>query len=271
MKLSNQFELMNSYVSNLQDKICQKIEEVDGKKFHTDIWQREEGGGGRSNAILGGCIFEKGGVNISSVHGILPGEIASHLNKDEMGFAACGLSLVIHPNSPKVPTVHMNIRYFEMEDKDSWFGGGIDLTPYYPYKEDFIYFHKTLKDTVDGVLPNHYLKYKKECDHYFTIQHRNEMRGIGGVFFDYLRGDHKLYFKFVKLVGDNFLKTYIPLVDKRKDEPFSQADKDFQLIRRGRYVEFNLVYDRGTLFGLKTKGRIRIHSDVLASPCFFSL
>ena len=248
---------MNSYISSLQNRICNKIEEIDGKKFYSDIWEREEGGGGRSNIILEGNIFEKGGVNISWVHGALPKEIASHFGKkDEIGFTACGLSLVVHPDSPRIPTIHMNVRYFETEDKDSWFGGGIDLTPYYPYEEDFIFFHKTLRNTVDRVLPDQYQKYKEKCDHYFFIKHREEMRGVGGIFFDYLKENPELYFKFVRAVGDDFLKAYIPILEKRKNEKFSQSDKDFQLIQRGRYAEFNLVYDRGTLFGLKTNGRI---------------
>ena len=256
MEFSEQFKTMEAYIAGLQKRICADLEKLDGKKFHTDLWKRQEGGGGRSNILLGGNVFEKAGVNISSVHGILPQEIASHLGKKEMNFFACGLSLVIHPESPRIPTIHLNIRYFEMEDQDAWFGGGVDLTPYYPHEEDFISFHKGLRDMVEGILPGHYQKYKAECDRYFMIRHRAEMRGIGGIFFDYLKKDLKLYFRLVKAVGENFSGIYLPIVLNRRKEKFTQDDKHFQLIRRGRYVEFNLLYDRGTLFGLKTNGRV---------------
>ena len=247
---------MLGYIKGLQEKICSKLESLDKGSFHEDEWEHKEGGGGNSRILENGSIFEKGGVNISAVYGNLSEEIALHLKKKPMKFAACGISLVLHPFSPRIPTVHMNIRYFEMEDHDSWFGGGIDMTPYYPHEDDFFYFHDVLRNAVEAVMPGRYHEYKKNCDEYFTIKHRNEMRGIGGIFFDYLRDDHPTHFQLVQNIGEHFLPGYVPIVTKRKDERFSEADKSFQLIRRGRYVEFNLIYDRGTLFGLKTNGRI---------------
>ena len=247
---------MSAYAKSLQEQICSKLSQLDGKKFHEDQWQHDEGGGGYSRIIENGNIFEKGGVNISAVNGKLPQEIASHFKKRPMEFLASGISLVLHPFSPRIPTIHMNLRYFETEDHDSWFGGGIDMTPYYPHEEDFSHFHTILKKTVNDITPNNYLRYKRECDDYFTIKHRNEMRGIGGIFFDYLKDKPEKYFRLIKNVGNQFLSSYLPIVERRKQEHFSKADKNFQLMRRGRYVEFNLVYDRGTLFGLKTNGRI---------------
>jgi coproporphyrinogen III oxidase len=183
-------------------------------------------------------------------------ELAQQLRAERTPFAVCGLSLVIHPRSPRVPTTHMNVRYFETDAGRSWFGGGIDLTPYYPHLEDFRQFHQVLKDTCEGVRCGSYDGYKTWCDEYFTIRHRQEMRGIGGIFFDDLDGNDPVNFALVQAVGEAFLTAYLPMLQARKDEPFTEADRQFQLVRRGRYIEFNLVYDRGTLFGLKSNGRI---------------
>ncbi len=256
MQFSEKFLLMEKYILELQSNICNAIEEIDGKNFITDEWEREEGGGGKSRVIENGNIFEKGGVNISSVHGKMSEAVSKQLNTEVQQFGACGISLILHPFSPKIPTIHLNVRYFETENGKNWFGGGIDLTPYYPYIEDFKYFHNTLKNACEIVIPGSYKDYKKQCDEYFTVQHRNEMRGIGGIFFDYLTDEGDIYFNLVKSVGNSFLNSYLPIVEKRKNEKFSAEEKEFQLIRRGRYVEFNLIYDRGTLFGLKTGGRI---------------
>ncbi len=256
MKFSNQFKLMEDYISKLQNEICFEIENQDEVKFSEDIWIRKEGGGGKTKIIQNGKVFEKGGVNISSVYGELPEILANQFIVEKSNFAASGISVVIHPYSPKLPTIHMNVRYFETENGKSWFGGGIDLTPYYPYPEDFSYFHGILKEACESVIPNSYKEFKKECDEYFTIKHRNEMRGIGGIFFDYKDGTNKIYFELVQSIGNSFLKSYLPIIEKRKNETYSGDDKQFQLFRRGRYVEFNLVYDRGTLFGLKSDGRI---------------
>ncbi len=254
--VSDRYILVEEYITSLQMLICTALEKTDGTSFSEDNWEREEGGGGKTKIIENGKIFEKGAVNISGVFGILPEEAALSLNIKSQDFAACGLSLILHPYSPKIPTIHLNIRYFELADGKSWFGGGTDLTPYYPYTEDFRHFHKILKESCNSVIPGLYSIYKKQCDEYFTIKHRKEMRGIGGIFFDYLNGDDENNLKLIKSVGDSFLKSYIPIVEKRMNEKFSDDDKFFQLIRRGRYVEFNLIYDRGTLFGLKTGGRI---------------
>lgn len=252
---SSRFKDMEEYIFALQATICSVLEVYDNAKFSEEKWDHKEGGGGITRIINGG-IFEKGGVNTSSISGLLPDVIASKIKTDKSGFRACGISIVIHPYSPKIPTIHMNVRYFETENGRCWFGGGIDLTPYYPYPEDFTFFHKVLKNACETVKQGTYAEYKKECDEYFTIKHRNEMRGIGGIFFDYIDGKNSTNFKLVKSVGDSFLDIYLPLIKKRKDEKFTAEDKKFQLIRRGRYVEFNLIYDRGTLFGLKTGGRI---------------
>ncbi|MDA8596212.1 oxygen-dependent coproporphyrinogen oxidase [Flavobacteriaceae bacterium] len=255
-----------AYINNLQDKICAAVEQVDGKaKFKEDLWDRPEGGGGRTRVITNGKVFEKGGVNISAVHGDLPELMQKKLGVDKAKFFACGLSLVLHPENPKVPTVHANWRYFEMYNEDgsiadSWFGGGQDLTPYYIFDQDVVHFHQVCKNACDPFDLNYYPLYKKQCDEYFYNSHRNEGRGVGGLFFDYLKTtDQKSmqdHFDFVTSVGDSFIESYIPIVERRKNLPFTFAQKDWQEIRRGRYVEFNLVHDRGTIFGLKTNGRI---------------
>ena len=254
------------HIENLQDSITSKIEEVDGlAKFEEDIWQRQEGGGGRTRVIENGAIFEKGGVNISAVHGELPEVLRKQFNVDEGTFFACGLSLVLHPINPMIPTVHANWRYFEMYDTTGemvtqWFGGGQDLTPYYLFDEDAIHFHTVCKNVCDSYSPDFYSTFKKNCDDYFWNAHREEARGVGGLFFDYLKSTNcysiQDRYNFVTAVGASFLESYLPIVQKRKDIPFTISQKDWQEIRRGRYVEFNLVHDRGTLFGLKTNGRI---------------
>ncbi|WP_073085079.1 oxygen-dependent coproporphyrinogen oxidase [Winogradskyella jejuensis] len=254
------------YIQNLQDQITSKLEEVDGlARFREDLWNRPEGGGGRTRVIENGRVFEKGGVNISAVHGELPKTMQQHFGVKDANFFACGLSLVLHPKNPMVPTVHANWRYFEMYDAngkiaDQWFGGGQDLTPYYLFEDDAKQFHQTCKTACDRHNSEFYPKYKARCDEYFHNAHRNEARGIGGLFFDYCKATDEMsmqdWFNFVTEVGDSFLEAYVPIVEKRKDLDYSQEQRDWQEIRRGRYVEFNLVHDKGTLFGLKTNGRI---------------
>ena len=254
------------YIEDLQNTITLKLEEVDGLgKFKEDIWEREEGGGGRTRVIENGAVFEKGGVNISAVYGELPEVLRNQFKVKEGNFFACGLSLVLHPVNPFVPTVHANWRYFEMYDETGnivtqWFGGGQDLTPYYLFDEDAVHFHQVCKSACDKHNSEFYPKFKKTCDEYFWNSHRNEARGIGGLFFDYLKETVDTLiedrFNFVTEVGNSFLKSYVPIVEKRKGIEFTKAHKDWQEVRRGRYVEFNLVHDRGTLFGLKTNGRI---------------
>lgn len=259
-------EKFYQYIQELQDKITAHLEEVDGKvKFREDLWERPEGGGGRTRVIENGKVFEKGGVNISAVHGPLPQAMQQYFQVGEVDFYACGLSLVLHPKNPMAPTVHANWRYFEMYDKqgnviDQWFGGGQDLTPYYLFNEDATHFHETSKIACDKHDGSFYPKFKKQCDEYFWNSHREEARGIGGLFFDYCKAtpDFSIekWYNFVTEVGNSFLEAYVPIVNKRKDLEYSKAQRDWQEIRRGRYVEFNLVHDKGTLFGLKTNGRI---------------
>lgn len=255
-----------TYIHSLQDTICAGLEEMDGKaKFKEDKWERPEGGGGKTRVIADGNVFEKGGVNTSIVHGPLPEAMQQSFGVPESNFFACGLSLVIHPRNPYVPTVHTNWRYFELYNKegkkiDSWFGGGSDLTPYYIFEEDGRHFHATLKQAMDTFGADLYPKYKAQCDGYFVNKHRDsEMRGIGGVFYDYLRpvdeADAERLIEFQKANGNSFLHAYLPIVEHRKNMSYGKRETDWQEIRRGRYVEFNLVHDRGTLFGLKTNGR----------------
>ncbi len=277
-----------NYIVELQNKITSALEKIDGKaSFHEDEWKRTEGGGGKTRVIQNGDVFEKGGVNISAVHGHLPKSMQNYFKVEDVDFFACGLSLVIHPKNPFVPTVHANWRYFEMYPStplrmtpstsltksspgasnekskkiiDQWFGGGQDLTPYYLFDEDAKHFHQVCKTACDKHDASFYQKYKKQCDDYFWNHHRNEARGVGGLFFDYLKANDERpiedWYSFVTEIGDSFLDAYIPIVEKRKDMKFTQAQRDWQEIRRGRYVEFNLVHDKGTLFGLKTNGRI---------------
>ncbi|GAB4154191.1 MAG: oxygen-dependent coproporphyrinogen oxidase [Winogradskyella sp.] len=255
-----------NYIQQLQDTITSKLETLDGKvKFKEDLWERPEGGGGRTRVIENGNLFEKGGVNISAVHGKLPDSMQKYFGVKDADFFACGLSLVLHPKSPMVPTVHANWRYFEMYDQDGnivdqWFGGGQDLTPYYLFEVDAKHFHQTCKTACDKHNPDFYPKYKARCDEYFFNTHRHEARGIGGLFFDYCKANDGMtmedWYDFVTEVGNSFLEAYVPIVEKRKDLPYTKEQREWQEIRRGRYVEFNLVHDKGTLFGLKTNGRI---------------
>ena len=255
-----------NFIRGLQDKITKELESIDGKaKFNEDLWERSEGGGGRSRIIENGNVIEKGGVNISAVDGPLPESMQKYFNVNEVDFFACGLSLVIHPFNPMIPTVHGNWRYFEMYDKkgniiDQWFGGGQDLTPYYIFEEDVKHFHQNCKNVCDHFHPDYYSEFKTMCDNYFFNHHRDEARGVGGIFFDYLKKDKDFSledrFDFVTAVGKSFLDAYMPILKKRMKHHFTQAQKNWQEIRRGRYVEFNLIHDKGTLFGLKTNGRI---------------
>lgn len=245
----------------IQDEICFGLEEEDGKaKFLEDAWTHSSGGGGRTRVIAGGRVFEKGGVNFSAVEGSLPAFMKDKVDAQAKSFFATGVSIVIHPNSPMVPIIHMNIRYFETDAGDAWFGGGIDLTPIYVDNDQAQYFHSCMKEVCDTYSNDYYTRFKQWADDYFFISHRNETRGIGGIFFDYLRPNDTMtkqrLFEFVVAVGDTFLKAYRPIVNRNKLLPFSEQNKQWQLIRRGRYVEFNLVYDRGTRFGLETGGRI---------------
>lgn len=259
-------DIFYRYIQELQNTICSKLEEVDGEAFFKeDEWLRPEGGGGRTRIIENGAVFEKGGVNISAVHGTLPESMQSYFGVGDADFFACGLSLVLHPKNPMVPTVHANWRYFEMYDKtgaivDQWFGGGQDLTPYYLFDEDATHFHSICKRSCDLNNSTFYDTYKKKCDDYFWNTHRNEARGIGGLFFDYCKASAEIdmsnWFDFVSEVGNSFLEAYVPIVLKRKNLGYTNAQRKWQEIRRGRYVEFNLVHDKGTLFGLKTNGRI---------------
>jgi len=255
-----------AYIEQLQNTITLKLEEVDGSAtFKEDIWERPEGGGGRTRVIENGAVFEKGGVNISGVHGELPDSMKSYFGVEDANFFACGLSLVLHPKNPMVPTVHANWRYFEMYGADGkivdqWFGGGQDLTPYYLFDEDAVHFHKICKIACDKHNPTFYNIYKHRCDTYFWNSHRNEARGVGGLFFDYCKATEEMnmqdWYDFVTEVGNSFLNSYVPIVTKRKNLDYTNEQRDWQEIRRGRYVEFNLVHDKGTLFGLKTNGRI---------------
>lgn len=256
-----------SYIHDLQNRICTALEKADGEAFfQEDEWQRPEGGGGKTRVIAQGAVLEKGGVNTSVVHGKVTDAMRTQLKIDGDNWFACGLSLVIHPFNPFVPTVHANYRMFELYDvngtvTDRWFGGGTDLTPYYLFEEDAKHFHQTYKDACDAFDDTFYARFKKQCDEYFVNWHRNEeRRGIGGIFYDYQRvsegRDENWWLNFAKSCGDAFINAYIPIVEQRKHLPFTADHKHWQEIRRGRYTEFNLVHDRGTLFGLKTNGRI---------------
>lgn len=251
---------MFDFVRGLQGRICSALERLDGNgRFHEDTWERPGGGGGCSRIIVEGDLFEKGGVNVSEVHGKMPSTMAERMGIEEGRFHATGISIVLHPRSPRIPTVHANFRYFETENGDAWFGGGADLTPYVPVEEDAIHFHRTLKEAADPFGSDLYPKFKEWCDTYFFIRHRNEARGVGGVFYDYLRGDREeleRLFRLQQAMGNAFLTAYVPIVERRRNDMVSERERKFQLLRRGRYVEFNLVYDRGTLFGLETSGRI---------------
>ena len=255
---------VSSYLLDLQERICEAIErlEEDGHSFREDQWQREEGDGGRSRVLEDNAVFEKTGINFSHVHNEQLPASATAQRPELAGrsFEALGVSLVIHPRNPYIPTSHANVRFFIAQKENAapvwWFGGGFDLTPYYGFEEDAIHWHQTAKQACDPFGTNTYPRYKKWCDDYFYLKHRAEPRGIGGLFFDDLNEpDFENSFAFMRSVGDHYVPAYTPIVEKRKDHPYSERERDFQLYRRGRYVEFNLVYDRGTLFGLQTGGR----------------
>ncbi|WP_071517251.1 oxygen-dependent coproporphyrinogen oxidase [Geitlerinema sp. PCC 9228] len=275
---------VSKFMRSLQDEICQGLEQLDGDgRFQEDTWTREDGGGGRSRVMKAGSVIEQGGVNFSEVWGskLPPSILKQRPEAEGHQFYATGTSMVIHPRNPYLPTVHLNYRYFEAGPV-WWFGGGADLTPYYPQAEDAVHFHRTLKETCDRHHQDYYRVFKPWCDEYFYIKHRQEMRGVGGIFFDYQSSDGELYqgphpegpaaqisqqvgpvrdrsweslFAFVQDCGRAFLPAYQPIVERRQDTPYSERERNFQLYRRGRYVEFNLVYDRGTIFGLQTNGR----------------
>jgi coproporphyrinogen III oxidase len=249
--------MVYDYFTDLQARIVSALEKADGKAFSRDSWDRPEGGGGITRVIEEGNVFERGGVNLSRVHGnrLPPSATAARPQLAGQAYEAMGVSLVLHPRNPYCPTVHLNVRFFSAGDT-WWFGGGMDLTPYYGFEEDARHFHAACRQALERSGPNYYPRFKRWCDEYFHLKHRNEPRGIGGIFFDDL-ADRDLEFSFglVRSVGDAFLGAYLPILEKRRNTPFGQRERDFQLYRRGRYVEFNLVYDRGTLFGLQSGGR----------------
>lgn len=257
-------QAVRDYLLDLQNAICTAITRADGKaRFRQDSWEREEGGGGRSRIMVDGAVFEQAGINFSHVYGASLPPAATTQRPELIGrsFQAMGVSLVFHPHNPYVPTTHMNVRLFVAEKKDAapvwWFGGGFDLTPYYPFEEDVIHWHETSRAACRPFGNDVYKRYKKWCDDYFYLQHRAETRGVGGVFFDDLsEWGFEQCFAFQRSVGDHFSKAYLPIVERRKGHKYGQRQRDFQLYRRGRYVEFNLVYDRGTIFGLQTGGRV---------------
>lgn len=256
---------VRAYFMALQDRICKELEAVDGQaKFVEDNWQREGsgGGGGRTRVLTNGDVFEQGGVNFSQVTGDSLPASATALRPELAGrsFEALGVSLVVHPHNPYIPTSHANVRFFLAEKEGEapiwWFGGGYDLTPYYGFEQDVVFWHQMAKSACDPFGDDVYSHYKQWCDDYFILKHRNEARGVGGLFFDDLNeGGFEHCFNFMKSVGDSYTQAYVPIVQRRKDTPYGERERDFQLYRRGRYVEFNLVYDRGTLFGLQSGGR----------------
>jgi len=284
LPIANSRDLVKQLMQQLQDKICDALEKLDGVgTFQEDAWQREEGGGGRSRVMTNGAIFEQGGVNFSEVWDsqLPPSILTQRPEAAGHGFFATGTSMVLHPRNPYIPTVHLNYRYFEAGPV-WWFGGGVDLTPYYPFAEDAAHFHRTLKTACDAHHPEYYPVFKPWCDEYFYLKHRKEMRGVGGIFFDYQDGTGELYrgphqdglaaayskqlgvipsrswealLAFVQDCGAAFLPAYVPIVEGRRQMEYGDRERQFQLYRRGRYVEFNLVYDRGTIFGLQTNGR----------------
>uniref|UniRef100_A0A0B6ZU29 coproporphyrinogen oxidase n=1 Tax=Arion vulgaris TaxID=1028688 RepID=A0A0B6ZU29_9EUPU len=272
---------MESLIMRIQAEVCQALEkeelEEGGKQFVTDRWLREQGGGGITCVLQDGTVFEKAGVNISVVTGVLPPDAVRQMRArgkkmkgESLKFFAAGVSSVVHPRNPHVPTVHFNYRYFEVEDEDGekqwWFGGGTDLTPYYLVEADAALFHKALKKACDQHGKHLYPKYKKWCDDYFTVTHRGERRGIGGIFFDDVdEPTQEKCFNFVQSCADSVISSYIPIVQKHKKDSYSYAERQWQLLRRGRYVEFNLIYDRGTKFGLYTPGA-RYESILMSLP-----
>lgn len=254
---------VESYLTGLQDQICASLSREDGRAFIEDVWTRETGGGGRTRILNDGAVFERAGVNFSHVHGdgLPPSATAQRPELAGRSFQALGVSLVVHPRNPYAPTSHCNVRFFIAEKPGTepvwWFGGGFDLTPYYGFEEDARHWHRTARDACEPFGDDVYPRFKKWCDEYFFIRHRNECRGIGGLFFDDLHEwGFERSFAFMQSVGDHYVPAYMPIVKRRKDIPYDERQRDFQLYRRGRYVEFNLVYDRGTLFGLQSGGRI---------------
>jgi len=258
--LSN-IDQVKEYLQDLQDRLCTELEQLDGgATFLRDPWQRPAGGGGESRVLSGGQIFEQAGVGFSHVFGSeMPPSATKH--RPELAgkqFQAVGVSLVLHPQNPYVPTTHANFRFFSAGDKKPvwWFGGGLDLTPYYPFREDVVHWHQTARASCDPFGEDLYPRYKEWCDRYFYLKHRDEARGVGGLFFDDLNeAGFEKSFAFLRSVGDSFPDAYVPIVKRRSDHPFGDRQREFQLYRRGRYVEFNLIYDRGTLFGLQSGGR----------------
>ncbi|GLR63265.1 oxygen-dependent coproporphyrinogen oxidase [Marinospirillum insulare] len=253
---------VKKYLLNLQDSICSQLEALDGHSFVEDEWERAGGGGGRTRVMQEGKLIEKGGVNFSHVFGnqLPPSATAARPELAGRSFQAMGVSLVIHPRNPYVPTSHANVRFFVAEKPGEepvwWFGGGYDLTPYYGFEEDVIEWHQVAKDACEPFGPQVYPQYKKWCDEYFYLKHRDEARGVGGLFFDDLNeAGFEQSFAFMRSVGDSYMQAYAPLVERRKDMPYGEREREFQAYRRGRYVEFNLVWDRGTLFGLQSGGR----------------
>ena len=253
-----------AYLQGLQTKIIEALELVDGKNFMQDSWQRPEGGGGNTCILEGGNVFERAGVGLSHVLGnkLPPAATIAHPEAAGRSWEAMGVSLVLHPRNPFAPTVHMNIRFFVATAQNNsaediwWFGGGMDLTPYYGFEEDCQHFHRTNKTALDSFNPAYYPAFKKHCDEYFYLKHRQEPRGIGGIFFDdFNELGFEQSFALQRAVGDSFLRAYLPILQRRKDTPYTEEQRDFQAYRRGRYVEFNLVFDRGTLFGLQSNGR----------------
>ncbi|HEY5898251.1 MAG TPA: oxygen-dependent coproporphyrinogen oxidase [Burkholderiales bacterium] len=248
---------VHAFITDLQARIVRALERVDGKPFRRDGWQRAEGGGGLTCVIEDGGLFERGGVNVSRVQGkaLPPSASASRPQLAGKGYDAMGLSLVLHPRNPYCPTVHMNVRFFSAEDL-WWFGGGMDLTPYYGFVEDARHFHATCRDALAASGDDYYPRFKRWCDEYFFLRHRGEPRGIGGIFFDDLADrDFDFSFGLMRSVGEHFLAAYLPIVERRNGMAFGERERAFQAYRRARYVEFNLVYDRGTLFGLQSGGR----------------
>lgn len=250
----------SQFFKSLQEEITSKLSLIQGTPFTQDLWTREEGGGGDTRIFMEGNFLEKGGVNFSEVHGQFSQEFADKIPfGDGLDFYATGISLVLHPKNPFVPTVHANFRYIKRGNA-AWYGGGADLTPTYVFEEDAVHFHKTWFDALNPFGENLYPQFKQQCDEYFYLPHRKETRGVGGIFFDYQKEGEmfngKSVFEMSKACGNSFLNSYIPIVEKRLHHPFTEEQKKFQEYRRGRYVEFNLLYDRGTIFGLKTNGRI---------------
>jgi coproporphyrinogen III oxidase len=249
--------MVYDYLAGLQERVVAALEKADGKAFTRDAWQRAEGGGGVTRVIEEGGLFERGGVNLSRVQGnrLPPSATAARPQLAGRAYEAMGVSLVLHPRNPYCPTVHMNVRHFAAGDL-WWFGGGMDLTPYYGFEEDAVHFHAACKQALEPFGADYYARFKRWCDEYFHLKHRNEPRGIGGIFFDDLaERDFDFCFGLMRSVGDAFLGAYLPVLERRKGMPFTERERNFQLYRRGRYVEFNLVYDRGTLFGLQSGGR----------------